>query len=106
MFEFIFAIFPFIWFGIFIFVILSIVSPKFRGKIMSNQVKAVKHMTDYSKEDLKTIADTEVEISASALKKKAKAIKEGLTEEKMYCKHCGSLIDNDSTFCKKCGKKQ
>ena len=55
MFEFIFAIFPFIWFGIFIFVILSIVSPKFRGKIMSNQVKAVKHMADYSKEDLKTI---------------------------------------------------
>lgn len=23
----------------------------------------------------------------------------------MYCKHCGELIDNDSTFCKKCGKR-
>ena len=23
----------------------------------------------------------------------------------MYCKHCGELIDNDSTFCCKCGKR-
>lgn len=24
----------------------------------------------------------------------------------MYCKHCGKLIDNDSTFCNHCGTKQ
>ena len=24
----------------------------------------------------------------------------------MYCKHCGNLIDEDSTFCKFCGKSQ
>ena len=23
-----------------------------------------------------------------------------------YCKHCGTSIDSDSTFCKKCGKEQ
>lgn len=38
---------------------------------------------------------------------KARAIKEGLTEdETIYCKHCGASIDSDSTFCKKCGKEQ
>lgn len=132
MFELIFAIFPFLWLGIFIFVILSIFSPKFRGKLMSHQVKAVKHMTDYSKEDLediatnisdssinakkkilnknkenlKDIADAEAYILSDSIKTKAKAIKDGLSDEKMYCKHCGNLIDSDSIFCKKCGKKQ
>ena len=23
----------------------------------------------------------------------------------MYCKHCGKLIDDDSNFCSKCGRK-
>mgnify|MGYP003305899313 CR=1 FL=1 len=23
----------------------------------------------------------------------------------MYCKHCGEIIDDDSTYCCKCGKK-
>ena len=78
MFELIFAIFPFLWLGIFIFVILSIFSPKFRGKLMSHQVKAVKHMTDYSKEDLEDIADAEAYILADSIKTKAKAIKDVL----------------------------
>ena len=40
---------------VFIFVILSIISPKFRGKIMRRQVKATKYMVDYSKDDLEDI---------------------------------------------------
>ena len=118
---------------VFIFVILSIVSPKFRGKMMSRQVKATKHMMDYSKEDwedigtklchvvistkknildenedsLRKMADKEASIKKGYLKTMASAVHEGLTEENtIYCKHCGCLIDSDSTFCKKCGKKQ
>ena len=34
------------------------------------------------------------------------AIKDGLSDNKMYCKHCGDLIDSDSEFCKHCGKRQ
>ena len=34
------------------------------------------------------------------------AIKEGLTGSKIYFKHCGKLIDDDSKFCKSCGKEQ
>ena len=36
-----------------------------------------------------------------------RAIKDGLTkDERVYCKHCGSLIDKDSKFCKNCGGEQ
>ncbi len=45
---------------------------------MSHQVKAVKHMTDYSKEDLEDIADAEAYILADSIKTKAKAIKDVL----------------------------
>ena len=34
------------------------VSPKLRGKWMSRQIKATKHMIKYSKEDLKDIIST------------------------------------------------
>lgn len=117
----------------FIFVILSIVSPKFRGKLMSKQIKATKHMVDYSKEDiedigtnlgniaiktkknildesedtLRDITNREANIKKGYVKEMASAIHDGLTENAtIYCKYCGSLIDSDSTFCKKCGKKQ
>lgn len=117
----------------FIFVILSIVSPKFRGKMLSRQVKATKHMVDYSKEDfedigtnlgnvaintkknildqnedaLRDIANREANIKKGYVKTMVNAIHEGLTEEDtIYCKHCGATIDSDSKFCKRCGKEQ
>jgi len=112
----------------FIFVILSMVSPKFRGKMMSRQIKATKHMVDYSKEDLEDLSSTAINIKKNILdenedvlremsdkeanikkgyvKTMANAIKEGLEEDTIYCKHCGSMIDSDSKFCKKCGKEQ
>lgn len=92
---------------VFIFVILSIVNPKFRAKLMSRQIRATKQMIDYSKDDLKDIVDMEADIKKGYVKTMAKSIKEGLTEENtIYCKHCGSMIDSDSRFCKKCGKEQ
>lgn len=118
---------------VFIFVILSIVSPKFRGKFMSRQIRATKHMIDYSKEDLEDLGtsmgniainmkkniltenedslremtDMEANIKKGYVKTMAKSIKDGLTEDNtIYCKHCGSMIDSDSRFCKKCGKEQ
>ena len=118
---------------IFIFTIVMIFSPKLRGKMMSRQVKATKHMVDYSKEDfedigtslgnvmintkknildqnedtLRDIADREASIKKGYIKTMTSAIHEGLTEkDTIYCKYCGSMIDSDSIFCKKCGKQQ
>ena len=36
----------------------------------------------------------------------ARAIKDGFMDKQIYCKHCGASIDEDSRFCKKCGKEQ
>ncbi len=128
MFDIMFTIVP-IFIGIvFIFVILSIISPKFRGKMMSRQIKATKHMVDYSKEDLEDLSSTAISIKKNILdenedvlreisdmesnikkdyvKTMASSIKEGFSEDTMYCKHCGSIIDSDSKFCKNCGKEQ
>ena len=118
--------------SVIIFVILSIFNPKFQGKMMSKQIKSVKHMMDYSKDDLKelmkttakteTIAEKEIldeneEIMSSNEKRKAnikkesievtaRAIKDGLTSNKIYCRYCGTSIESDSRFCKNCGKEQ
>lgn len=113
---------------VFIFVIAMFISPKFRGKMMARQVKTVKYMLDESKKDLeeiggmsinvkkniiddneeflKDISEKEGEIAGIGIEKKVRAIKKGLLEDEMYCKHCGMLIDSDSKFCKKCGKEQ
>ena len=54
-FNIIFIISIVIFIAIFTFAILSIFSPKFRGKMMSRQVKSLRYMTDYSKDDLETL---------------------------------------------------
>lgn len=130
--EILFYIVPILIGITFIMTIALMVSPKLRGKLMSRQIKATKHMMDYSKEDLKDILSTSADIGINAEKeildnneetmednvtRKANinkkgieittnAIKEGLTKSKIYCKHCGKLIDDDSKFCKSCGKEQ
>lgn len=130
--EILFYIVPILIGITFIMTIALMVSPKLRGKLMSRQIKATKHMMDYSKEDLKDILSTSADIGINAEKeildnneetmednvtRKANinkkgieittnAIKEGLTRSKIYCKHCGKLIDEDSKFCKSCGKEQ
>lgn len=130
--EILFYIVPILIGITFVLMIALMISPKLRGKLMSRQIKATKHMMDYSKEDLKDILSTSADIGINAEKeildnneetmednvtRKANinkkgieittnAIKEGLTRRKIYCKHCGKLIDDDSKFCKSCGKEQ
>lgn len=130
--EILFYIVPILIGITFIMTIALMISPKLRGKLMSRQIKATKHMMDYSKEDLKDILSTSADIGINAEKEildnneetmmenatrkaninkkgieiTANAIKEGLNGSKIYCKHCGKLIDDDSKFCKSCGKEQ
>ena len=130
--EILFYIVPILIGITFIMTIALMVSPKLRGKLMSRQIKATKHMMDYSKEDLKDLLSTSADIGINAEKEildnneetmmenatrkaninkkgieiTANAIKEGLNGSKIYCKHCGKLIDDDSKFCKSCGKEQ
>ena len=118
--------------AIFVITIVSIISPKFRGKLMSRQIKATKYMIDESKDDLSNLGTTmgnigvnirknildenedtlrdltirEANIDKEGIKIKTRAIKDGLSKDNMYCKHCGETIDEDSKFCKKCGKEQ
>ena len=92
---------------VFAFTIAQIISPKFRGKMMSRQVKSVKYMVDESKDDIESISTDMANATKEGVEITAHAIKKGFTEdEKIYCKHCGSRIDQDSKFCKNCGKEQ
>lgn len=115
------------------FMIVMMFSSKFRGKLMSKQLKAVKHMTNYLKNDmgdilenlgsiavnsknniinqnediLKNISNKEAEINKDAIRTVTAAIKDGWdNNDTMFCKHCGAMIDADSKFCKSCGKEQ
>lgn len=106
MFDVMIVIIPILAVIVIVFTIAIMISPKLRGKMMSSQIKASKYMMDESKEDLKSISDSMAYATKDGIKTTARAIKEGLAEETIYCKHCGSEIDNDSKFCKKCGKEQ
>ena len=91
----------------FIFTMIIFISPKARGKWMARQYKSMKYMVDESKDDIEHVNTTMANASKEGVKTTAKAIKEGFTEdEDIHCKHCGEIIDNDSKFCKKCGKEQ
>lgn len=102
-----FVIVPIFIFLVFVFVIAQIVSPKFRGKMMSRQIKSVKYMMDESKNDIESISTDMANATKEGIKTTTRAIKEGFEEDKgIYCKYCGSKIDEDSKFCKNCGKEQ
>lgn len=108
------------------------ISPKIRGKFMGRQIKSLKYMIEDAKDDIEkmgsiagniqtkisknildnneeTLKDIEIRkanIDKEGIEIKARALKDGLSKNVVYCKHCGAAIDEDSTFCKKCGKKQ
>lgn len=130
--EILFYIVPILIGVSFVFTIALMISPKLRGKWMSRQIKATKHMMEYSKEDLKDIISTSKDVEINAEKEvldnredimkenvirktninkegieiATSAIKNGLSNNKIYCKYCGKLIDGDSKYCKVCGKEQ
>lgn len=115
-----------------VFIILLTVSPKFRAKLMGMQIKATRHMVNDNKEDLTDIASVmgsvsvkskeriidengdvmkevstkSAEINREGIEIMAQAVKKGFEKGKIFCKHCGHQIDQDSKFCNKCGKEQ
>lgn len=128
--EIMFIIIP-IFIGLtFLFALATIISPKLRGKIMSRQIKSIKHMTDYSQKYLEDIEynikkahiDAEKKIvdkkysdlesiytnissaKNNAVKQTMNAVKEGLDGHK-YCQNCARINKEDATYCDKCGKK-
>ena len=132
LFDAMFVIVPVIMVIIMAFGITMAISPKARGKWMSKQIKATKYMLDDAKEDLKSMGTTagnvgvnikknildenedtlkdmakrEANINKEYIEVTAKAIKEGLSSNnKVYCKHCGKKIDEESKYCMYCGKK-
>ena len=66
--EILFYIVPILIGITFVLMIALMISPKLRGKLMSSQIKAAKHMMDYSKEDLKDILSTSEDIGIYAEK--------------------------------------
>ena len=82
-----------------------------RAKISANMTK---NIVKTNKDTFTEIADESAEITKDSITNIAKSVKEGLnettsnseSENKKYCKHCGSSIDLDSAYCNKCGGKQ
>lgn len=106
MFEIMFVIVPVVAISIFVLTFALILSPKLRGKFMSNQIKATKYMMDESKNDIRDISTSMANATKDGIRITTGAIKDGFTSNYIYCKYCGSSIDGDSRFCKNCGKEQ
>ena len=105
----------------FIFVFAMFFSPKLKGKIMSREISAFKHMMNYSKNDVKNIKENMGNISIDSehdilmqnknkikeinniyyetkkdsIKNTIKDIK-GELKNGCYCKFCEKKIDTDS----------
>ena len=77
----------------------------YQPEITKLSLKHTQYIQQETKELQKNIVNTSEEISHNAIRNAATAIKTGFKEYK-YCKHCGQQIDEDSTFCKFCGKNQ
>lgn len=91
-------------FGLFIGIVCLMFG--FRPEITKMSTKSAKYIQEANKENLTDIANISADIYDEAIAHTAKAIKKGVEEEKIYCKHCGAKIDADSKFCNKCGKEQ
>lgn len=90
-------------FGIFFTITFLIIG--FIPKIQKAGVKYTKHFQQDNRADLTEISNTQADIRSEAIKKTARAVKQGLTDVK-YCQECGAEIDKEANFCSKCGAKQ
>lgn len=81
-------------------------------------IKTQRSIYENNEDDLMYNARKSADIEAEAIRRKAKAFKEGLgdlnlggtakvdPDPQKYCKYCGASIDADSLYCNKCGEKQ
>lgn len=87
-------------------------------------IKLNKHIAEENKDDLISLANTGADIASPAVKKLAKSVKEGLSEDEAeptnsivdkyrkksagtkFCTSCGQELNADAQFCSACGKKQ
>ena len=75
--------------------------------IQKGMIKMNKNIIEENKDALKDISSATGEIASEGVKQVAKSAMEGVNDaDKIYCKHCGQLIDSDSKFCSFCGKEQ
>ncbi len=75
-------------------------------KMMEKAIKMEKDLLDKHEDELKELQRKSANIEKEGIEIKAKALKDGLTNNNtLYCKYCGTSIDDDSIYCKKCGKK-
>lgn len=95
-----------------VIVILFITFSKTKGmektltKMGNELVKAQANIIKNNEDIMKETANRTANINKDATKTMANAVKEGFFgDNKCYCKYCGALIDNDSRFCKNCGKE-
>ena len=115
-------------FGVIIFTFVAIFSPKVRAKMMRKQVESAKMMFDETKDvlkdlsastvelkkdilnenidDLRDIESMNMDIKEDSIRRTVQAVKEGWNTEEIRCRYCGEWIDNDSKFCKHCGREQ
>lgn len=94
---------------IFIIVLLIFISPKFRAKMMSRQLRSQEYFIEKEKENLTNMVRETADISKEGVEIVAHAVKEGFingeTEKGIQCENCGTWNDFYSKFCKNCGKK-
>ena len=84
---------------------ISTIAVSFSPEIEKIKIEKNRYIQEETKEDLTAMANNTADITGGAIKRTARAVKEGLKNTK-YCKHCGEEIDADSVFCNKCGNKQ
>ena len=78
----------------------------FRPEMTRMSAQSMRYIQNENKEIFTDIANTTAEITQNAIAQTAKAVSDGISGDKIYCKHCGAMIDSDSKFCSKCGKEQ